>query len=216
MAESTLAVREQFSTAEQQRETATFGMWIFIATEALLFGGLFTAFTIYRTLYSSGFDRGSSEMEFVLGAVNTAVLICSSLTMVLAIHSAENGKQLRSALFIVATMAIGLVFLTIKFTEYYFHYKDHKFPGIQFTESGPTSSHVEMFFVFYFIMTGLHACHMLIGLGILTVMLYRTLLGKISERYTTPLDSAGLYWHFVDIIWVFLFAIFYIPGAHLR
>jgi cytochrome c oxidase subunit 3 len=211
-----LAVREQFASAEQQRETSTVGMWVFLITEMMLFGGLFTAFTVYRLSHPVGFDQGSADMEFWMGAVNTAVLICSSFTMALAVNSAERGKNGRIAFFLILTIVIGLVFLGIKFTEYYLHYTDHKVPGILFHADGPNAPYIQMFFAFYFLMTGLHALHMIIGEGILCAMLLRTYLGSFSEAYHTPIELTGLYWHFVDTVWVFLFAIFYIPGAHLR
>jgi cytochrome c oxidase subunit III len=211
-----LAVREQFHDSEQQRETSTLGMWVFLITEVMLFGGLFTAFTVYRLSHPAAFDQGSADMEFVIGAVNTAVLICSSFAMAMAVHSAEVGKKKSLALFLLLTMLIGAVFLGLKFTEYYIHYRDHKLPGISFLDTGPDAGYVQMFFVFYFLMTGLHALHMIIGEGILGTMLLRTLLGSFSEGYHTPIELTGLYWHFVDTVWVFLFAIFYIPGAHFR
>jgi cytochrome c oxidase subunit 3 len=212
----TLELREQFATPEQQRETASIGMWVFLITEVMLFGGLFMAYTVYRLSNPQAFDAGSSHMEVVLGSVNTAVLICSSFTMALAVYSAEVGNQRRLALFLVATMIIGAIFLAIKFTEYYLHYQDHKVPGFWFEYSGAHAAKVQMFFVFYFIMTGLHALHMTIGLGILSVLLFRTAIGTFSANYHTAIDLGGLYWHFIDIVWVFLYAIFYIPGLHLR
>lgn len=212
----TLELREQFSTPDQQRQTATIGMWIFLMTEVMLFGGLFTAYTVYRLSNPQAFDVGSSHMEILLGAINTAVLICSSFTMALAVYSAEIGNQRRLALFLVTTMIIGAIFLAIKFTEYYLHYRDHKVPGFWFEYQGAYATKVQMFFVFYFIMTGLHALHMTIGLGMLTVLLFRTIIGTFSAEYHTTIDLGGLYWHFIDIVWVFLYAIFYIPGLHLR
>jgi cytochrome c oxidase subunit III len=211
-----LALREQFQNPEQQRETATFGMWVFLITEVMLFGGLFMAFTVYRFSYYQGFEQGSREMEFLLGAVNTAVLICSSFTMALAVHSAEIGRPLRLSLCLLATILIGLVFLGIKFTEYYLHYQDSKVPGLRFVAAGPYAGHEQLFFVFYFIMTGLHALHMIVGISLLSIMLVRSFFGSFSAAYHTPIDISGLYWHFVDMVWVFLFAIFYIPGAHLK
>lgn len=213
---ATLAVREQFNNPDQQRETATVGMWVFLITEVMLFGGLFTAFSVYHFTYYKAFTDGSGEMKLVLGAVNTAVLICSSFTMAMAVHSAETGKQFRLGFFLTLTILIGLVFLGIKFTEYYIHYQEHKVPGIWYEGTGPEAAHEQLFYVFYFIMTGLHATHMLIGIGILSFMLARTLAGAFSEKYHTPIEVAGLYWHFIDVIWIFLYAIFYIPGAHMK
>jgi cytochrome c oxidase subunit 3 len=211
-----LAVREQFHSPEQQEETSTLGMWVFLITEIMLFGGLFTAFAVYQISHRDAFTQASSEMEFWMGAVNTAVLICSSFTMALAVHSAETGKRNRLALFLFLTIVIGLVFLAIKFAEYYLHYQDHKVPGFWFEQAGPDAGYIQMFFVFYFIMTGLHAFHMIVGIGLLSAALLRTFLGSFSAEYHTPIDLTGLYWHFVDTVWVFLFAIFYIPGVHLR
>ena len=211
-----LILREQFRTPPQQRETATLGMWIFLVTEVMLFGGLFVAFTIYRMKYPEAFIHGSADMNIVLGAVNTAVLIGSSFTMALAVYSAAIGSRKLLNVFLALTMLLGAVFLAIKFTEYYLHYLDHKVPGPAFQFSGPNASGAEMFFLFYFIMTGLHALHMLVGEGVLFSMILRNRAGSFTAEYHTPVELAGLYWHFVDVVWVFLFAIFYIEGLHLH
>lgn len=211
-----LELREQFSSPEQQRETASIGMWIFIITEVMMFGGLFTAFTVYRLSAPMAFNQGSKEMEIVLGAINTALLLLSSFTMSVAVHSASINKTRLLGILLIVTITLGAVFLGIKFTEYYLHYQHHKVPGIWFEDHSPYARKVQMFFVFYFIMTGLHAIHMIVGIGILLVMLYRTLLGSFSSTYHTAVDLAGVYWSFVDVIWIFLYAIFYIPGLHLR
>ena len=211
---TTLELREQFANPEQQLETAKIGMWIFLVTEIMLFGGLFMAFTVYRMYYPQAFDVGSRGMSIVLGSVNTAVLICSSLAMAMADHSAENGNQRMLALFLILTMILGAVFLGIKFTEYYEHFQEHKVPGIWFEYSGSNPGQVQMFYVFYFLMTGLHAIHMTIGLCVLGFMLLRTIFGTFTAKYFTPIQLSGLYWHFVDIIWVFLYALFYLPGLH--
>lgn len=209
-----LGLREQFATPEQQRETATFGMWIFLATEVLFFGALFTAFAAYRLYFPHAFTVGSEEMNLELGAINTAVLITSSLTMALAIHSIAIGKPLRTVVYLAATVVMGTLFLCLKFFEYYEHYQQGQAPGLNFVTSDPSGRQVELFFVFYFAMTGLHAVHMLIGIGILGLLLLRTAAGSFSAEYYTPIEATGLYWHFVDIVWVFLYAIFYLPGVH--
>jgi cytochrome c oxidase subunit 3 len=208
-------VREQFRTAEQQRETETLGMWIFLATEVMFFGGLFVAFTVYRMYYPQAFGAGSADMNILLGSINTVVLITSSFTMALAVHSAEVGNRRLLAFLLVATMLLGCVFLGVKLTEYYQHYLDHKMPSVWFEYAGPNASKVQMFFVFYFFMTGLHALHMVVGIGVLLVILARTLARSFSAEYYTPVAMAGLYWSFVDIIWVFLFALFYLQGLHI-
>jgi len=209
-----LALREQYGTADQQREISTIGMWIFLATEVMFFGGLFAGFAIYRMYYTQGFMEGSAEMEIVLGSVNTAVLITSSLTMALSVYKTSIGKQFHTYLLLLATAVLGLVFLGIKFTEYYLHYQHHKVPGIWFESTSPHSGAIELFFVYYFCMTGLHALHMIIGISVVVVFAIRTALGRFNALYHTPILILGLYWHFVDIVWVFLFGIFYISGLH--
>lgn len=191
-------------------------MWIFIVSELMLFGGMFAAFAVFRHWYPIGFTKGSSEMEFGMGAVNTAVLICSSFTMSMAEFAIARGKFDRCAWLLILTMVIGALFLGIKFTEYYRHFLDHKLPGFGFEQAGPLATQVQMFFFFYFVMTGLHSIHLLIGIGLLLAMLLPTLDGDFNQNYFTPISNVSLYWHFVDVIWVFLYAIFYIPGVHMR
>lgn len=211
---ASLACREQFASPEQQRETSTIGMWVFLASEVMMFGGLFTAYTVYRVSHPEAFAIGSAGMDIWLGSINTAVLICSSLTMAFAEESAQAGNQKLLGFFLVATMLIGCLFLGIKFTEYVEHYHEHKAPGFWFNDTSPYARYVQMFFVFYFIMTGLHAIHMIIGICILAGLLYRTFLGTFTSIYHSPVFVGGLYWHFIDIIWIFLYAIFYLPGLH--
>ena len=212
----TLILREQFRTPAQQRETATLGMWVFIMTEVMLFGGLFLAFSVYRMHDPRAFIAASADMNIMLGAINTAVLICSSFTMALAVHSAQVGERRPLTLFLMCTMLLGALFLGIKFTEYYLHYLDHRVPGPGFIFDGPDPSRAQMFFFLYFAMTGLHALHMFVGEGLLFVTVLRNRAGSFSADYHTPVEIVGLYWHFVDIIWVFLFAIFYVEGLHLH
>lgn len=208
------ALREQFANPEQQQETASIGMWVFLATEVMMFGGLFMAYTVYRCSHPQAFAEGSSEMDIVLGSINSAILLTSSLTMGAAEYSARLGRERALGWLLTATILIGLVFLGVKFTEYVEHFHSHEAPGVWFNHSGPLAPQVQMFFVFYFAMTGLHAVHMSIGICILLVLLFRNALGRFSAIYNTPIRMAGLYWHFVDIIWIFLYAIFYLPGLH--
>jgi cytochrome c oxidase subunit III len=210
----THALRHQFASEFQQRDTAVVGMWIFLATEILFFGGLFCSYTVYRVLYPHAFVTGSNLMELTMGSINTAVLLCSSFTMALAVYSAAKGKNKGVVWFLLATIFIGWVFLGIKFAEYYHHYQDHKIPGVWFTFDGPDASRVELFFWFYFAMTGLHAVHMLVGEGLLSVLAVRAYIGRFSPEYYTPVEVTGLYWHFVDIVWIFLFPLFYLVGRH--
>ena len=209
-----LALREQFGNPENQRETATVGMWIFLATEVMLFGALFTGYAVYRMYYTQGFLEGSREMTLVIGTVNTAVLFTSCLTMSLAIRAIAEGRQYRTYILLLVTAGIGLVFLALKFAEYYLHYEEHKVPGIWFESRSPQAGPEELFFIFYFVMTGLHAIHLSIAVGLVLVVAVRTAMGRFSAEYHTPIDMVGLFWHYIDIIWSFLYTIFYVTGFH--
>jgi cytochrome c oxidase subunit III len=212
-----LAHRDHFATPEQQRETAMAGMWLFLATEIMMFGALFMAYAVYRLGHPQAFELGSASMNILLGSINTALLITSGFTVALAAHAAQEGLLRPLTWLLVATIVIGFVFLGIKFFEYYSHFREHRAPGVWY-ESKPNESDpggVEMFFVFYYIMTGLHAIHMIIGIGIIAVLWLMTLAGRFSRVYHSPVLVSALYWGFVDNIWMFLFALFYLPGLHL-
>jgi len=211
-----LARREHFATPEQQRETAMAGMWIFLVTEIMMFGALFMAYAVYRLGHPFAFAAASRDMNIVLGSINTAILITSSLTMALAAAAAQEGGLRPAKWLLAATILIGAVFLAIKFVEYYLHYRDHQVPGFWFETNLPDPGGVQMFYVFYFIMTGLHAIHMIVGIGLLAALLIMTECGRFSRVYHSPVVVTGLYWGFVDIVWIFLFAIFYLPGLHLH
>ncbi len=205
----------QFETVAQQREAGRLGMWIFLATEILFFGGMFTAYTVYRSLHLSSFILGSHELLVRFGATNTAVLICSSLTMALAIRTAQTGGSKATIIFwLLLTMAFGAAFLGIKLRyEWYRDYVEGLIPGVSWLDGGTHTPGVKMFMCFYFFMTGLHALHMVAGLGILTVLVIMTARNKFSPEYYAPLEISGLYWHFVDIVWIFLFALLYLVGG---
>jgi len=209
-----LELREQFATPEQQRHTSSIGIWLFLMTEVMMFGGLFVAYTVYRFNHPQAFAQGSAEMDIVLGSINSAILLTSSLTMGLAEFSAKFGRVRLSGILLFTTILIGLAFLGIKFTEYYEHYQQHEAPGVWFNHVGPHAPEVQMFFVFYFLMTGLHAVHMSIGILLLLGLIARNMVGSFSAAYHTPITVVGLYWHFVDIVWIFLYVIFYLPGLH--
>ncbi len=189
------------------------GMWVFIATEIMFFGGLFTGYTIYRGQYFHSFVAGSHELDIVLGATNTAVLICSSLTMALSIRSMQVGKKKLGITCLILTMILGMAFLGIKGLEYYQKFQHHLVPGYDFHPEGTFPPHMQLFFSFYFAMTGLHALHMIIGEGILLVLLILALRNHFSPEHFAPLEVAGLYWHFIDIIWIFLFPLLYLIGG---
>ena len=220
----------QFDTMEQQKESSTLGMWLFLVTEIMFFGGLFVAYLVYRTMYPAAFAAASSTLNVPLGALNTAVLICSSLTMALAIRSAQVNSRKGAVLFLLLTMLLGSTFLVVKGFEYADKFREHHVPGATFNfalENAHATAvtqaadpdfqrHAQIFFSLYFIMTGIHATHMIIGLGILAVLVFYTRRGKFDSEYYNPLEMTGLYWHFVDIVWIFLFPLLYLLGAHLH
>ncbi len=210
MDKSRAIVAEQFDDPEQQRSASTLGMWVFLATEVLFFGGMFAGYLVYRVLYGEAFAEASHQMNLVLGTVNTAVLLSSSLTMALAVNAAGRGIRGRTVLFLLLTMALGLTFLGIKGVEYAQKYQEHLVPGLNFAFEGSNANHVQMFFVLYFLLTGFHALHLTIGVGVLTVMTAKAYRGRFSPAYYSPVEIAGLYWHFVDIIWIFLYPLLYL------
>jgi cytochrome c oxidase subunit 3 len=200
---------------EQQLEASTLGMWIFLVTEVMFFGGLFMAYTLYRIWYPAAWSEGSLELDILLGGINTAVLIGSSLTMAFAVRSAQTGGRRSTVTWLLLTMALGLTFLVIKFFEYKHKYELNHIPGANFTFPGPNADQVEIFISLYFALTGLHALHMVIGFGILSVVTWMAWKGRFSSAWYTPVEMSGLYWHFVDIVWIFLFPLLYlVDRAH--
>jgi cytochrome c oxidase subunit 3 len=214
MAEAVPAVAHQFDDAAQQREASTLGMWAFLITEIMFFGGMFLLYLIYRGSYPQTFAQASNHMDIILGTINTTVLIASSLTVVLSVHAAHDGKQKALLVFLALTILLGLIFLGIKFTEYAHKFDEHLFPGLNFGYDGENPGQAAIFFSLYFAMTGLHALHMVIGIGIFLALMLFAWRGRYSKYYFTPVEMAGLYWHFVDIIWIFLFPLFYLLGRH--
>lgn len=214
MAEHTTALRHHFDDLEQQKDASTLGMWVFLVTEMMFFGGLFAGYTIYRLLYPEAFAAGSHHTDLVLGSINTIVLIGSSLTMALAVYYAQSTKRNQLVTFLILTIMLGSVFLAIKGIEYHHKYVDHVVPGINDQVEGPMAEQEQLFFLFYFIMTGMHALHMIIGVGLLLVLTVRASRGRFSAQYFSPVEITGLYWHFVDIIWIFLFPLLYLIDRH--
>jgi cytochrome c oxidase subunit III len=205
----------QFETIEQQREAGTLGMWVFLVTEILFFGGMFTSYIIYRALHLQSFILGSHQLKVQFGATNTAVLIFSSLTMAMAIRSAQTGKSKKTIIgYLLLTMLLGAAFLALKLRfEWYADWKEGLIPGVSWVPGPEHTPGVKMFMCFYFFMTGLHALHMVVGLGILTVLVIMTARNRFSSQYYAPLEISGLYWHFVDIVWIFLFPLLYLIGG---
>ncbi|HJT35899.1 MAG TPA: cytochrome c oxidase subunit 3 [Pirellulales bacterium] len=207
-------VVHQCDTLDQQRHAGELGMWTFLATEVMFFGGVFLAYTLYRMEHEAAFAEASGKMDLTLGTINTAVLLCSSLTMALAVHAAETARRAMLVACLTATMILGGAFLGIKFTEYYHKYEERLIPFLPpFDYAGPDRDEAAMFFDLYFVMTGIHALHMVIGLGLLAVLLAKAARGGLLGDYSSPVHVSGLYWHFVDIVWVFLFPFLYLIGA---
>jgi cytochrome c oxidase subunit 3 len=189
-------------------------MWVFLLTEILFFGGLFLAYTVYRHAYPSAFMAASHQLDVTLGTINTAVLIGSSLTMALAVHAAQTGSRRLLVIFLLATIALGCVFLGIKATEYVHKFAEYHVPGPSFRFEPKYFREAQIFFSLYFVMTGLHALHMVIGIAVMLVMVWRAARGGFSPAYYVPVEVTGLYWHFVDIVWIFLFPLLYLIGRH--
>ena len=210
------SLAHQFEDLDQQREVASLGMWLFLVTELLFFGGLFLVYSVYRAWYPAAFAAASHELLVWAGTLNTVVLITSSLTMALAVHAAGAGHRRALILLLLATMALGCVFLGVKAFEYRTEYLEHHIPGWGFEFPAEHVLHAQLFFSLYFMMTGLHALHMIIGLGIMSVMVWMSWRGRITPEYTNPIEVSGLYWHFVDIVWIFLFPLLYLIGRHVH
>jgi cytochrome c oxidase subunit 3 len=191
-------------------------MWMFLVQEILFFGGVFTAYLVYRMQNATAFAHASHDLDLKLGLVNTAVLIASSFTMVMAVHASSLSRRKSTILWLLGTMALGSVFLGIKVIEYSEKFAHHLVPGPHFAWHGAPgeSPGVEMFFSLYFAMTGLHALHMIIGIGLLAWLVLAAARGRYDHGYNTPVDMVGLYWHFVDIVWIFLFPLLYLIGRH--
>ncbi len=203
-------VAHHFEDIEQQNESLVLGMWLFLATEVMFFGGLFTAYVVYRTTYSEVFHEASRTLDLTLGTVNTLVLLVSSLTMAMGVYAAKTGRKNLLPLMLVATIILGLAFLGVKAVEYGQKFEHHLVPGAGFVWPGDNPPHAQLFFVLYFIMTGMHAFHMLIGIVMMAMLLVMAMLGKFGPERYMGVELAGLYWHFVDIVWVFLFPLLYL------
>jgi cytochrome c oxidase subunit 3 len=214
-------VAHHFANLEQQREAHTLAMWIFLASEVLFFGGLFTSYAAMRYQNPTGFRLGAQHLSDLLGGLNTAILLTSSFTMAMAVWSAQTQRRPLLLLFLGGTMLFGSIFLAIKASEWYHEYDHHLLPGTGFQASPPeTASHAEMtpndergmqlFFVFYFTITGLHALHMLVGLAVMSIQVLLVWRGRFGIDDYTPVELLGLYWHFVDIVWIFVFPLLYL------
>jgi cytochrome c oxidase subunit 3 len=210
------ALAHQFDDLDQQHRADELGMWLFLSTEVLFFGGMFLTYAVYRVHYEAAFAAGSELLDIMLGTVNTGVLLCSSLMMALAVDAAARGDRRRTIGFLAATMLLGAAFLGVKGYEYYVKYEHGLMPllGLPFEFDGPSAPHVRLFLQLYFLLTGVHALHMLAGLTVLLVLLIGALRGRFLGEHASPVHIAGLYWHFVDVVWVFLYPLLYLIGVH--
>ncbi len=210
-------LQHHFEDLGQQHEASTLGMWMFLSTEILFFGGVLCAYWIYRVMYPEAWAVGAAQQIWWLGAINTIVLIISSLTMALAVRNAQLGRRMATVYMLIATLFFGSIFLGVKGYEYAKHYEEGLFPGVAFhwNEVPALAPKVELFMTFYWTLTGLHALHMVIGAGLLLWFIKRAWSGHFGPEYYGPVEIMGLYWHFVDIVWIFLFPFLYlIHGAH--
>jgi cytochrome c oxidase subunit 3 len=214
LSSSSATVAHQFDDAVQQRQASTLGMWVFLVTEVMMFGGLFTAYVLYHSNYPGAFAEASHHLDIQLGAANTLILLGSSLTMAIAVHAAQLGRRFSTVFCLLATIALGCVFLGIKAFEYSHKFAENLVPGPSFVFHGSEPGHSELFFSLYFAMTGLHALHMVVGVGILTTLTVMAARKRFSTEYHNPVEIGGLYWHFVDIVWIYLFPLLYLLGRH--
>ncbi len=221
-------LRHHFETVAQQREAASFGMWVFLLTEVMFFGGMFCAYLIFRNWYHPAFVAGSNTLSITLGTTNTAVLICSSLTMAMAVYSAEMRRRGQLIAFLLLTIVLGLAFLGIKAVEYKEKFDLHHVPGPNFSIQEfvhPTNpkaiplapdmaEKTQIYFSLYFAMTGMHALHMIIGISLLFFLVAKAYQGAYTAGHIMPIENFGLYWHFVDIVWIFLFPLLYLISRY--
>ncbi len=209
------AVQEQFDDLDQQHQADLLGMWIFLATEILFFGGLFAAYIVYRWRFPIGFDEASNHLNVKLGTLNTLILLGSSFTMATAVRSAQLDRRRKLAVWLLLTAILGAAFLGIKLFEWHLEAGEHLVPGREFLFPGPRAEQAELFFWLYFAMTGLHALHLTIGIGLVLVLLVLAIRGAFTLEHYSAVEVGGLYWHYIDIVWIFLYPLLYLGGRHL-
>ena len=213
-----------FDDIEQQRGAETLGMWVFLATEVLIFGGLFTGYFVYRSWYPRDFEAVSARLNVLIGAVNTVVLLTSSLTMALSVYAVRTGRQRMLLHGLTLTAVLGTAFLVLKAVEYYADYRDGLVPNTapfdapehqrEWAEAQVSPQKVILFLMFYYVMTGLHAVHLTVGIGLMAWLIVRARGGTLSPERYVPVEVCGLYWHFVDVVWIFLLPLLYLTGTH--
>jgi cytochrome c oxidase subunit 3 len=203
-------LQHHFTTAEQQADAGKIGMWLFLVTELLLFGGLFVGFAIMQSLHREAFVAAHRHLDRMLGFINTVVLLTSSYTMAMAVHNARTDRRKRVIVYLLLTLICAGIFLGIKYVEYSHKFHEGLLPGRFYSHKGDTVPGQFMFFSFYFMMTGLHGLHILGGMVVMAWVLRRAVRGDFSHSYYTPVDLTGLYWHLVDLIWIYLFPLLYL------
>ncbi len=203
-----------FKSADHEFSAAKQGMWVFLVTEVLMIGGLFVAYAIFRGLYPDMFSAAHKFLNVKLGLTNTIILLTSSLTMLMGVSSAQRGDQKRSLKFLAVTFLCAIGFLVVKYIEYSHKFHDGLLPGANFTNTDPLLMHPKtpLFFSLYFMMTGIHAFHVIVGMGLIAWIMKRTAKGEFSPGYYTPVELVGFYWHFVDLVWIYLFPLLYLVG----
>ncbi len=216
-------LEEQYRDLDQQEDTAILGMWVFLTTEVMFFGALFVGLAAYRYYYAEAFMKASSKLNWIIGSINALVLVVSGLTMVLAVYYASRGRQRRLLWLLTATALLGVCFLCLKGLEYYTDYRDNLIPGWRFDADEWVNAegldpsqvpHVKLFLMFYWIMTGLHALHVALGIGAILFVLVLAWKRHFSPIYYSPVEVLALYWAFVDIVWNFLLPMLYLLGTH--
>jgi cytochrome c oxidase subunit III len=205
-----------FADLEQQHEVAVLGMWVFLATELMVFGALFTGYAVYRAEFPHEFAAGSRKLNIWFSGINTVVLLSSSLTMALGVYGAQLGRRNFVMTCLALTALLGTAFLVIKAFEYHNDYVEELVPGLAFDDQewkAPLRPEkVKLFLMFYYIMTGLHAVHLVIGIVLIAVLTIRAWRGEFTPQYYGPIEVGGLYWHFVDVVWLFLLPLLYLAA----
>lgn len=201
-----------FDSAEHEFEASKQGMWLFMVTEVLMIGAIFVGYLITRGKYPEAFHEAHKILNVKLGALNTVILILSSCTMVLGVSAAQRGNNKRCINMLIVTVLLGACFCVVKYFEYTHKFHEGIFPGGYYHYEGLETPHAPLFFSFYFVMTGIHAFHVVVGMGLITWIITRVKRGQISPQFFTPVELVGFYWHFVDLVWIYLFPLLYLLG----
>lgn len=210
---STHHFAHHFNSAEHEFDTSKFGVWLFLCTEILMFGGLFVGYAIFHNVHPEIFVEGSKFLDWRMGALNTVVLLISSFTMAMGIHFCQTNQKNKAVLNLTITLVCGLIFMVVKYIEYSHKIHVGLLPGNLFSYQGITSgANLPIYFSFYFCMTGLHGIHVLVGMGLILWVLLRARKGEFSSEYYTPVEGVGLFWHLIDLIWIYLFPLLYLVG----